>query len=222
MLALLGIGVIVAGFLLRLNPLLVIAAAMLASGWAAGFDLVHTLSIFGRAFNENRYVSAVFVVLPVIGLLERSGLQARAGTLLAGLRSVTPGRLLLFYMLFRQAMAAIGLASAAGGQAQAVRPLIAPMAEAAAERDTGALNRDTRDLIRAHAAAADNIGVFFGEDIFLAVGSILLIRGFLETNGIVVQPLSLSLWAIPTAVAAAVIHGVRLLMLDRRLRGRKE
>jgi uncharacterized membrane protein len=64
--------------------------------------------------------------------------------------------------------------------------------------------------------------VFFGEDIFLAVGSILLIRGFLETNGIVVQPLSLSLWAIPTAVAAAVIHGVRLLMLDRRLRGRKE
>jgi uncharacterized membrane protein len=136
MLALLGIGVIVAGFLLRLNPLLIIAAAMLASGWAAGFDLVHTLSIFGRAFNENRYVSAVFVVLPVIGLLERSGLQARAGTLLAGLRSVTPGRLLLFYMLFRQAMAAIGLASAAGGQAQAVRPLIAPMAEAAAERGT--------------------------------------------------------------------------------------
>jgi uncharacterized membrane protein len=222
MLALLGIGVVVAGFLLRLNPLLVIAAAMLASGWAAGFDPVYTLSVFGHAFNENRYVSAVFVVLPVIGLLERFGLQARARTMLASLRSITTGRLLLFYMLFRQMMAAIGLASAAGGQAQAVRPLIAPMAEAAAERDTGALDDNTRDLIRAHAAAADNIGVFFGEDIFLAVGSILLVKGFLETNGIVVQPLSLSLWAIPTAVAAAVIHSARLLLLDRRLRGRKK
>jgi uncharacterized membrane protein len=218
MLALLGVGVVVVGFLLRVNPLLVIAAAVLASGWAAGFDVIHTLSIFGHAFNANRYVSVVFVVLPVIGLLERYGLQARARTLVGRLRGITTGHLLLLYMLFRQVTAAVGLASAVGGQAQTVRPLVAPMAEAAAERDVGALDENTRNLIRAHAAAADNIGVFFGEDVFLAVGSILLIKGFLETSGIIVQPLSLSLWAIPTAAAATIIHGMRLLLLDRYLR----
>ncbi|XXU43793.1 DUF969 family protein [Sorangium sp. So ce1014] len=56
-----------------------------------------------------------------------------------------------------------------------------------------------------------------GEDIFLAIASILLIKGFLEQNGIFVEPLQLSVWAIPTAVLALLIHGTRLLLLDRRL-----
>jgi uncharacterized membrane protein len=74
-----------------------------------------------------------------------------------------------------------------------------------------------RERIRAYAAATDNVGLFFGEDIFIAIGSILLIRGFLEQNGIVIEPLHLALWAIPTAVAAFLVHGARLLLLDRRL-----
>jgi uncharacterized membrane protein len=217
MIALLGIAVVVVGFLVRINPLLVIAAAVLATGWAAGFDIVHTLSLFGHAFNQNRYVSIVFLVLPVIGLLEREGLQERARILIGRLRGATTGRLLLIYMLFRQAMAAIGLASAVGGHAQVVRPLIAPMAEAAAEKN-GALSDADRKTIRAFAASADNIGAFFGEDIFLAMSSVLLVKGFLEQNHIIVQPLSISLWSIPTAVIAALIHGTRLLLLDRKLK----
>jgi uncharacterized membrane protein len=65
------------------------------------------------------------------------------------------------------------------------------------------------------AAATDNVALFFGEDVFLAIGSILLIVGFLGESGIVVEPLQLSFWAIPTAVAAFVVHGARLLLLDR-------
>ena len=64
----------------------------------------------------------------------------------------------------------------------------------------------------------DNIAVFFGEDIFIAIGSILLIKGFLEQNGIVVEPSRVALWAIPTAVSAWLIHNARLLLLDRSLR----
>jgi uncharacterized membrane protein len=219
MLVWLGVAVVVVGFVARINPLLVIAAAVLVTGWTAGFDIAHTLAVFGHAFNENRFVSVVFVVLPVIGLLERGGLQERARTLIAKLRGATVGRLLFIYMIFRQVMASIGLASAVGGQAQVVRPLIAPMAEAAAEKEERApLDDKTRFLIRAHAAAVDNMGAFFGEDIFLAMGSVLLIKAFLDQNGIVVQPLSISLWSIPTAILATLIHGVRLWLLDRKLR----
>ena len=53
--------------------------------------------------------------------------------------------------------------------------------------------------------------------IFIAMSSILLIRGVLEHSGVMVEPLHLSVWAIPTAVAALAIHGARLLLLDRRL-----
>ena len=99
-----------------------------------------------------------------------------------------------------------------------VRPLLAPMAEGAAESRLGELPQRTRWRIRANAAAADNIGLFFGEDIFIAIGSILLIKGFLEQNGISIEPIHLAVWAIPTAIAALLVHGTRLLLLDRRLR----
>ena len=123
------------------------------------------------------------------------------------------------YFLFRQITAALGLTSVAG-QAQTVRPLVAPMAEGAAEARLGELSDDERQHVRAHAAATDNIAVFFGEDIFLAVSSILLIKGFLDQNGIDVSPFHLSKWAIPTAVAALVVHSARLLRMDTTRWGR--
>ena len=98
-----------------------------------------------------------------------------------------------------------------------IRPLIAPMAEAA-EETHGPITSSTRMEIRAYAAATDNIGLFFGEDVFIAIGSILLMKGFLQQSGYVVAPLDLSLWAIPTAILAFFIHGARLLLLDRRLK----
>ena len=100
-----------------------------------------------------------------------------------------------------------------------VRPLIAPMAEAAAETRFGALADAVRYRIRAHAAAVDNVAVFFGEDIFIAFGSVLLIKGVLAGAGHDVAPLSISVYAIPTAALALLIHGFRLIRLDRRFGG---
>jgi uncharacterized membrane protein len=214
---LLGIAVVVAGFAARVNPLLVIAVAAGVTGTAAGLTPVRIIEAFGHAYNANRFVSVVFLVLPVIGILERYGLQERARMLIGRLKGATAGRLLLGYFLFRQLAAALGIPF--GGQAQVVRPLLAPMAEGAAEAQTGApLSPAQRFWLRAHAAAAENIGLFFGEDIFVAIGSILLIKGFLETYKIFAEPFALSVWAIPTAVLAAVIHGARLLLIDRQLR----
>jgi uncharacterized membrane protein len=65
------------------------------------------------------------------------------------------------------------------------------------------------------------VGVFFGEDIFVAIASILLIQGTLAGFGIELSPIQLSVWAIPTAICAFLIHGTRLLRLDRRLGQRK-
>ena len=213
---LLGIAIIVAGFMLRFNPLLVIAAAALATGLAAGLSPVAIIAAFGKAFNDTRYVSVVWIVLPVIGMLEAYGLRERARALIDGLRGATAGRLLAGYLLMRQATAAIGLTSIAG-HPQTVRPLVAPMALAAAEAQAGDLSETEREEIKAWAAATDNVGLFFGEDIFLAIGSILLMKGLLEQYGIVVEPFQLSVWAIPTAIAAFAVHGFRLWLLDRRL-----
>ncbi|MCJ2179066.1 DUF969 domain-containing protein [Novosphingobium album (ex Hu et al. 2023)] len=210
-----GIVVIAAGFMLRFNPLLVVVASALVTGLAAGLDPGTVLSAFGKAFNDNRYITIIYIVLPVIGILERHGLQERARDLIGRIRGATLGRLLLVYLLFRQVTAALGLTSIAG-PAQTVRPLIAPMAEAAAE--TQAPGESDPEQAKALAAATDNVGLFFGEDIFIAIGSILLMKGVLEADGIDLPPLALSAWAIPTAIAAFAIHGTRLLLADRQLR----
>lgn len=216
MLTLVGVAIVVAGFALRANPLLVVTVAGLATGLAGGLDPVAVVTEFGRAFTENRYVALVWLTLPVIGILEKNGLRERAQTLVSKVKGATTGRVLIAYLALRQLTAAMGLNSL-GGQAQMVRPLIAPMAEAAAETRLGRLADRTRYLIRAHAAAVDNIGVFFGEDIFLAMGSVLLIKGVLQHDGIDLTPMQIALWSIPTALAVFVIHVVRLLRLDRRL-----
>ena len=136
---------------------------------------------------------------------------------IAAVKAATVGRLLWVYFVIRQSAAALGLTSL-GGHAQMVRPLIAPMAEGAAEAKFGALPDRERYLIRAHAAASDNIALFFGEDIFIAIGSILLIQASLMQYGIEVTPFQLAMWAIPTALAALAIHSLRLWLLDRRLK----
>jgi uncharacterized membrane protein len=208
---------VVIGFVLRVNPLLVVTVAGLATGLASGLGPLAVVAAFGKAFIASRYVAIVWLVLPVIGLLEHAGLKERARSVVGGLRGATTSRILLAYFAIRQITAALGLISL-GGQAQMVRPLIAPMAEGAAENRYGELPPKVRNLIRAHAAGVDNIAVFFGEDIFIAIGSILLIKGFLDQNGIHVEPSRLAIWAIPTAICAFVIHCTRLLLLERTLR----
>ena len=94
------------------------------------------------------------------------------------------------------------------------------MALAAAEKQHGVLGENEVEKVKAYAAATDNVGLFFGEDIFFAIGSIVLIQATLATYGIELAPLELAVWAIPTAIAAFVIHGARLLLLDRWLRRR--
>lgn len=218
MIKLIGIVVVAVGFGLRLNPLLVVVGAGLATGLAAGLTFHEVLALFGKYFVENRYMTLpIVLMLPVVGLLERAGLQERAETLVRGLRAATAGRVLLLYTAIRQVSIALGVNI--GGHAGAVRPLVAPMSEAAAQRQVGEapLPESTRETIRAHAAAAENVGNFFGEDIFIAVGAILLMKGFFDTQGIEVSVWAMALWGIPTALVAFLAMWWRTRRLDRRI-----
>jgi len=211
-----GIALVVIGFAMRLNPLMVVVGAAAATGLLAGLDVVAVVEALGKAFNDNRYISVTWIILPVIGLLERYGLQQRARGLIESMRGATMSKLLVAYLLFRQVTAAIGMKDI-GGHPQAVRPLVAPMAEAAAEMSHGDLPEDEREKVKAMSAATDNVGLFFGEDIFFAIASILLIQSVLKTNGYDLAAIELAVWAIPTAVCAFIIHAWRIRALDRRL-----
>lgn len=217
LLPLIGIPIVVIGFALRFNPLLVVVVAGLATGLLVGMDFGMLLETFGEKFVNSRSLATFILILPVIGLLEYYGLKGAPGH---GWRiaSATSARILMLYFVAREGTAALGLMSL-GGHARTVRPLLAPMAEGAALNEYGELPQHIRDKIKAHAAACDNIAVFFGEDIFIAFGAVLLIDAFLKENGIAgIEPLHIGLWAIPTAIAALIIHMTRLLRLDASIR----
>lgn len=218
-LPLLGLLVLVLGFALRFNPMMVVPVSALTTGLLAGLDPIEVIGKLGKAFNDSRIIIIPYVVLPVIGILERYGLQRRARAVISHFKAATVGRLLILYLLYRQIISAIGLHSTAG-HPQTVRPLVAPMAVAAAEQQTE-VDEDSREEVKAYAAATDNVGLFFGEDIFFAIGSIILIQQVLAGYGIEVRPHVLAFWAIPTAVAAFAIHSARLLLFDRRLARRR-
>jgi uncharacterized membrane protein len=213
---LIGVAVVIVGFIIRLNPLLVVTVAGLVTGLVAHESLYDIITQFGKAFTTNRYMAVFIATLPIIGLLERFGLREQAEEVVSKIKAATTGRIINVYLLIREAAGAFGLTSI-GGHAQMVRPLVAPMAEGAAEAKYGELPEDVRETIRAHSAAADNIGLFFGEDVFIAVGAILLMKGFFDQNHIPADPLKMAMWAIPTAIAVLIVHSIRLYLLDRYL-----
>ncbi len=195
-----------------------VITAGIITGLAALMPIATILESLGQGFLNTRNLPLILLLpLAVIGLLERHGLKERAQAWIAQIKSATSGRLLIIYLFVREVTAAMGLTSL-GGHPQMVRPLLAPMAEGAAENRYGELPEKVRYRLRAMSAATDNVGLFFGEDIFVAFGAIIFMHNFmLESGGIQTEPLHIALWGIPTAICAFLIHAYRLQRLDRQL-----
>ena len=162
----------------------------------------------------NRATCLFMLTVPIIGLCERYGLKAKAVTLIKKAKGLSTGILLSGYTFIREIT--IGMGVTLGGHPQFVRPLVSPMAEGAAIAKYG--NLDEKDIDKIKAAASDNIGNFFGQNIFMANSGILLIASTLEGLGINVDTLQLSKVAIPIGVIALVLWIVQTILLDRKLK----
>jgi uncharacterized membrane protein len=106
---LIGVVIVIAGLLLRFNPLLVVLTAGFATGLVAGMSPLAILSAIGQAFVTNRYMSLLVLVLPVIGVLERFGLREKAEDIIRSMKTLTAGRVMFVYQLFRQVTVGLGL-----------------------------------------------------------------------------------------------------------------
>lgn len=212
---LIGVVIITLGLALRLNTLLVILTAGIVTGLVADIDFIEILSILGASFTQNRYMSLFILVLPMIGVLERFGLRERAETLIGSIKQASAGRVMFTYLLLRKVTNALGLNL--GGHPSMIRPLVAPMAEAAAEKNRKPLTHKERQHLRALAAMSENFANFFSQLIFIGAGGLLLIKGVLEDHGYSVALNDMFMWGIPTALASCVVFYVRAWIEDSRL-----
>jgi uncharacterized membrane protein len=204
-----GVAVLIIGMALRVNPLAVVLTSALTTGWLAGITPLALLALIGENFRDKRFLMVFLLVLPLVATLESLGLREYLKRAMAARRETTLVSVLTSYFLVRQIAAACGLTSL-GGHPQSVRPLLVPLAESAAMQRWGVLKKAQIEKLKAFCAGTDNVALFFGEDVFLAFGAVLLIQATLKDYGIEAEALNISLWAIPTAILAAVIHLIRI------------
>jgi uncharacterized membrane protein len=98
-----------------------------------------------------------------------------------------------------------------------VRPLLAPMAEGAAEKTLGPLPGSIRYRLRAMSAATDNVGLFFGEDFRRLRRHHLYAQLYAGVRWDPDRTAAYCPVGIPTAICAFAIHSARLWRLDRHL-----
>ncbi|WP_297439190.1 DUF969 domain-containing protein [uncultured Clostridium sp.] len=215
--ALIGILIVILGFAFKFDTILVVIVAGLATGLASGMGFGEILQILGQTFVEQRHMTIFLLTLPIIGMCERFGLKERALELISKAKGLSTGKLLTLYLFIRQFASAISLK--VSGHAQFVRPLINPMAQGAAESKYGDLPVEAQDKIKGAAAAMDNYGNFFGQNLFLASSGVLLITGTLEELGYVdVSTLHIAIASIPIAVIAFLIIAFDNHRLDKKIK----
>lgn len=216
---LIGILVIVVGFIMKLDTIAVVLSAGVITGLLGGMNIVEILNTLGSTFTTQRSMALFLLLLPIIGICERYGLKERATYLIQKIKGMSAGRLATLYMLIREIAISAGVKL---GQAEFVRPLIEPMAQGAATSKYGPLDEETEDNIKAMAAASDNCGNFFAQNIFVANSGVLLIVGTLEELGYTVDALAVAKAAFPIAVIALIFMFIQNTMMDRKIAKRYE
>lgn len=211
---LIGVLVIILGFAFKLDTVAVVIISALVTALASGIDFTKFLEILGQEFMDNRMVSLFFLTLPMIGVIERHGLKESAVSLIQKLQNLTPGRIFDIYLLIREAASLFGISLQ--GQVQFIRPLINPMAQAAASVETKLTNKQV-DRIKARSAATENFGNFFSQNLFVASAGVLLMASTMKSLGYKVSPNGIALYSIPVAVLTIVLVFWYNHMFDRQL-----
>ena len=216
-LKLIGILTIVVGFALKWDVIAVVLISGLVTGLVSGLDFVQILEIMGKAFVDNRLMSIFLISFPAIALIERYGMKERAAELIGKIKNATAGKVLSIYMVVRILASAMSIRL--GGHVQFVRPLILPMSEAAGETSIKKpLNEKQSERIKGLAAAVENYGNFFGQNIFLGNSGVLLIQGTLAAAGYEVTLGSIAQASIPVGIVVTIFTIIQVLLADRKLK----
>ncbi len=218
MLSLIGIFIIIIGFILKIDTLAIVVIAGIATGFVGGLDFNEILTKLGEAFVANRYMTLFIITLPVIGLMERYGLKERAAWLIGQLKNAKADGVLSIYLAFRLVMAALSIRMS--GHVQFGRPLVLPMAEGATRSKYKGVTENDLESIKGLTAAAENYGNFFGQNLFIGASGVMLIIGTLTELGIPVDakqgPTTIALYTFPIAFLALIIGIIQFRLNEKR------
>lgn len=215
LLKLLGIVIVIAGFALKLDSILVILVAAVVTALVGGLGPVTLLETLGSTFVANRSMAIFIIVMLVTGTLERNGLREAAAALIGKFKGATSGLVIGIYGVMRSIFAAFNVGF--GGVAGFVRPVIMPMAEGAIVAQGYEPNEEHVEELKGMASGMENITWFFGQVLFVGGSGGLLVQSTLAGLGIEVELAQLAAIEIPVCIIATVVAIVFYVMKDRKM-----
>ena len=215
---LIGIAIIIVGFIFKLDVVAVVLISGLVTGLIAKMGLVEVLNAIGTGFVNNRYMSLFFISFPVIAIMERYGLKLRAAECIKKIKGASAGMVIWLYIVIRTIASAFSIRL--GGHVQFIRPLILPMAEGAARKNIKLTDEDI-EKIKGLAGASENYGNFFAQNIFVGASGLLLIQGTLQESGYNVSLKDLSLFSIPMGIVAIIFTIIQAFIYDKKIMSNK-
>jgi uncharacterized membrane protein len=214
-LKLIGILIVVIGFILKFDTIAVVVVAGIVTGFVAGMGPEQILTVLGNSFVSQRLATLFVLTLPVIGICERYGLKDKAVDLIRKISMATSGGIISLYLIIRALAAAFSVRL--GGHPQFVRPLIEPMANAASVARYGSLKEPSIDKIKGYCAASENVGNFMAQNCFMGASGTLLIVSTLVEQGQDVNALQIAMMSIPIAILAVLVGIAHNYLFDRTL-----
>lgn len=218
-LKLIGILIIVLGFIFKLNIVFTVILSGFITALVSGISIGEFLSILGEEFVNQRIVTLFIITLPVIGLSEQFGLKQSAEKIVKKRDNLSPGALYSVYLLFRELAGFFSMRIY--GLVQFVRPIIFPMAEASYEKQNGKLEKKDSEKLKSRAAAMENFGNFFAQNTFIGAGGVLLIVGQMESLGYPVTNADIASKSLPIAIICLLLGVIKNIIDDKRMKGGK-
>lgn len=203
MIKLIGVLIVIVGFILKMDTLAVVVVAGVVTGFVGGMSFMEILTTLGNSFVTNRTATLFVLTLSVIGMCERYGLKDKAVDFIKSIKNASTGRLLAIWQTIRTFASAFSLRI--GGHAQFIRPLINPMAQAAYVAKYGEADDKVEDEIKGLSAGTENYGNFFAQNCFMGSSGTLLIVSTLVEQGYEVSALDIASKSWYIAIASIIV-----------------
>lgn len=200
---LLGILIIIVGFALKMDALLIIISSAIVTALVSDLGILGLLEVLGTSFVKNRNIAIFIIIILVTATLERNGLKEVAKNLIGKFKNVSSGAIIGLYALMRGFFSAMNISF--GGVAGFVKPIILPMSLGSLEMKVKEPNEKHIDEIKGMCSSSENLGNFFCNVVFVGSSGALLVQGTLKDLGYDVNLIDMAKVEIPVAITALIL-----------------
>lgn len=215
MLSLLGVVVVIIGFALKLEPIDIIVVSAIVTAVCGGINVVDLLTSVGTTFVANRNQLITIILMILTGTLEKNGLKEAGAALIRKAKGLTTGMLIAIWGVLDEIFIIFKIPI--GGIPSYVRPILMPMTLGIIESKGYEVAPEHEETIKALYGKDYNVSNFFGQCLFAANSSVLLIQSTLASIGYEVDVMQIVAVQIPVALFAMLVNATQTLIVDGRM-----